>query len=169
MQKWYVAQCRPKEEERALQNLNNQGIEAFYPYAEVKKRVRSKLVMRTEALFPGYIFVRANLNIVSATTIGSTRGVRSLVRFGGYPSVVPGELVDDLIARCDSEALRAQLSDVPHQGETVQIEQGPFAGLEAIYQEADGEVRAILLLTLLQKETRTSFGIEEFSRIAKRA
>ena len=40
MKKWYLAQCRPREEERALQNLSNQGIEAFYPYAEVKKRVR---------------------------------------------------------------------------------------------------------------------------------
>ncbi|MGO4999228.1 transcription/translation regulatory transformer protein RfaH [Oceanisphaera sp. W20_SRM_FM3] len=167
MQKWYLAQCRPREEDRALQNLNNQDIDAFYPYAEVKKRVRNKLVTRTEALFPGYIFVHADLELVSSTTIGSTRGVRSLVRFGGGPSVVPSELVYDLMAHCDSDALREQLSDVPLKGETVRIEQGPFAGLEAIYLEADGEMRAILLLTLLQKETSTSFGVEEFSRVAK--
>ena len=167
MQKWYLAQCRPREEERALQNLSNQGIEAFYPYAEIKKRVRRKLVDRTEALFPGYIFVHADLEIVSSSTIGSTRGVRSLVRFGGGPSIVPSELVYDLMAHCDSDALREQLSDVPVSGEKVLIEQGPFAGLEAIYLEADGDMRAILLLTLLQKETSTSFGIEEFSRIAQ--
>ena len=168
MQKWYLAHCRPREEDRALQNLNHQDIEAFYPYAEVKKRVRNKLVTRTEALFPGYIFVYADLEIISSITIGSTRGVRNLVRFGGGPCIVPSDLVYDLMAHCDSDALREQLSDVPLKGETVRIEQGPFAGLDAIYLEADGEMRAILLLTLLQKETRASFDIEEFSRIAQK-
>lgn len=167
MKKWYLAQCRPREEERALKNLHLQQIAAFYPYAQVKKRVRRKLVDRTEVLFPGYIFIQADLNIVSSATIGSTRGVRGLVRFGDGPCAVPCELVDDLIARCDGEALRAQLSDVPQIGETVVIEQGPFMGLEAIYLEADGEVRAILLLTLLQKEAHASFGIDEFSRLSK--
>ena len=105
--------------------------------------------------------------MVSSSTIGSTRGVRSLVRFGGAPCVVPGHLVYDLMAHCDSDALREQLSDAPLTGEKVLIEQGPFAGLEAIYVEADGETRAILLLTLLQKETTTSFANEEFSRLAQ--
>lgn len=167
MKAWYLAQCRPREEERALQNLSNQGIEAFYPYAEVKKRLRNKLVPRVEALFPGYIFIRADLEVVSSTTIASTRGVRSLVRFGGAPCEVPGTLVYDLMAHCDSDALREQLSDVPCTGDKVLIEQGPFAGLEAIYLEADGEMRGILLLTLLQKETRSSFANEEFSRLKK--
>ncbi len=165
MQKWYLAHCRPREEERALQNLNNQDIEAFYPYAEVKKLYRRKLVTRTEALFPGYIFVRADLTQTSSVTIGSTRGVRNLVRFGGGPCEVPAELVYDLMCHCDSDELRERLSDVPRCGDKVRIAEGPFAGLEAIYQEADGETRAILLLTLLQKETRTSFANDEFTRL----
>ncbi|MGB5855001.1 MAG: transcriptional activator RfaH [Oceanisphaera sp.] len=97
MQKWYLAHCRPREEERALQNLSNQDIEAFYPYAEVKKLYRRKMVTRIEALFPGYIFVRADLAITSSSTIGSTRGVRNLIRFGGGPCEVPDEVVYDLM------------------------------------------------------------------------
>lgn len=165
MQQWYLAQCRPREEERALLNLQNQGIEAFYPYAEVKKLYRRKMVTRTEALFPGYIFIHADLNIISSVTLRSTRGIRSLVRFGAGPCTVPNELVYDLMLHCDSDELRNQLSDLPRPGDKVRIEQGPFAGLEAIYQEADGDTRAILLLTLLQKATPTSFGNEEFSRL----
>ncbi|GGB41290.1 transcription antitermination protein RfaH [Oceanisphaera marina] len=167
MQKWYLAHCRPREEERALQNLANQDIEAFYPYAEVKKRVRRKMVTRIEALFPGYIFVRADLGMTSSTTIGSTRGVRNLIRFGGGPCEVPDELVYDLMLHCDSDELRDKLSDVPRSGDTVRIEQGPFAGLEAIYQEADGETRAILLLTILQNAVPTSFANDEFTRLPK--
>ena len=167
MQKWYLAHCRPREEERALQNLTNQGIEAFYPYAQVQKRFRRKMVIRMEALFPGYIFVRADLGITSSTTIGSTRGVRNLIRFGGGPCEVPAELVYDLMCHCDSDELREKLSDLPLSGDKVRIEQGPFAGLEAIYQEADGDTRAILLLTLLQNAIPTSFANDEFSRLPK--
>ncbi|MBO1520354.1 transcription/translation regulatory transformer protein RfaH [Oceanisphaera pacifica] len=167
MQKWYLAHCRPREEERALQNLSNQNIEAFYPYAEVKKLYRRKLVTRTEALFPGYIFIKADLNVTSASTIGSTRGVRHLVRFGAGPCEVPTEVVIELMHHCDSDELRDKLTDLPQKGDSVRIETGPFAGLEAIYQEADGETRAILLLTLLQNATPTSFANDEFSRVPK--
>lgn len=68
---------------------------------------------------------------------------------------------------CDSDALREQLTDLPRCGDRVRIEEGPFAGLEAVYQETDGDTRAILLLTLLQNATPTSFANDEFSRIPK--
>ncbi|WP_445401489.1 transcription/translation regulatory transformer protein RfaH [Zobellella sp. An-6] len=165
MHKWYLAHCRPREESRALQNLNNQDIEAFYPFVEVQKIVRGKRVCRTEALFPGYLFVRADLDITSSTTISSTRGIRNLVRFGILPCVVPSELVYELMCRSDSDELREKLSDLPKCGERVQISQGPFAGLEAIYQEADGNTRAILLLTLLQKETPASIANSDYTRL----
>ncbi|MBL1379003.1 transcription/translation regulatory transformer protein RfaH [Zobellella iuensis] len=165
MHKWYLAHCRPREESRALQNLNNQDIEAFYPFVEAQKIVRGKQVSRTEALFPGYIFVRVDLELTSSTTISSTRGIRNLVRFGTLPCVVPSELVYELMCRSDSDELREKLSDIPKCGDRVQISEGPFTGLEAIYQEADGDARAILLLTLLQKETKASIANTDYTRL----
>lgn len=165
MHKWYLAHCRPREEDRALHNLNNQDIEAFYPFVEVQKLYRGRKVTRAEALFPGYLFVRADFQVTSSTTISSTRGIRNLVRFGGTPCEVPPELVYDLMCHCDSEELREKLSDLPRCGEQVRISKGPFAGLEAIYQEADGDTRAILLLTLLQKETKASIANTDFTRL----
>lgn len=165
MDKWYLAHCRPREEERAQQNLNNQGIDAYYPHVEVEKLVRGKRVQRVEAMFPGYIFIRADLETTSCATISSTRGIRNLVRFGAYPCEVPGELVYELMARADSDEVRQQLSMLPKNGDKVVISQGPFAGLEAIYQESDGDKRAILLLTLLHKETRASIANSDYQAL----
>ncbi|GAA3551204.1 transcription/translation regulatory transformer protein RfaH [Zobellella aerophila] len=162
MEKWYLAHCRPREEERAQQNLNNQGVEAYYPHVEIEKLVRGKRVQRIEALFPGYIFLRTDLEITSSATIGSTRGIRTLVRFGTYPCEVPGQLVYELMARADSDELRGVMSTLPKTGDKVVISQGPFRGLEAIYQEPDGEQRAILLLTLLHKETKASIANTDY-------
>ncbi|WP_116475692.1 transcription/translation regulatory transformer protein RfaH [Zobellella maritima] len=165
MEKWYLAHCRPREEERAQQHLSNQDIEAYYPHVEVEKLVRGKRVKRIEALFPGYIFLRADLGVTSAATIRSTRGIRSLVRFGAYPCEVPGQLVYELMARADSDELRGLMSDLPKTGDKVVINQGPFTGLEAIYQEPDGEQRAILLLTLLHKETKASIANTDYQAL----
>ncbi|WMC10202.1 transcription/translation regulatory transformer protein RfaH [Oceanimonas pelagia] len=167
MHKWYLAHCRPREEERALLNLENQNIETFCPFIEVKKIVRGKRVVRNEALFPGYLFLRADLEHISSTTLRSTRGVRNLVRFGDTPCVVPNELVYELMCRAGDERLGEQLSSLPRCGDRVLIKEGPFAGMEAIYQEADGDSRAMLLLTLLQSQTRASFANTDFIRLEK--
>ncbi|EKJ0151581.1 transcription/translation regulatory transformer protein RfaH, partial [Salmonella enterica subsp. enterica serovar Bareilly] len=42
--------------------------------------------------------------------------------------------------------------NVPQPGDIVEITEGMFKGLEAIYQEPDGDTRSVLLLTLISKE-----------------
>jgi transcriptional antiterminator RfaH len=39
-------------------------------------------------------------------------------------------------------------------GEKVEIKAGPFAGLEGIYQLADGEMRSFVLIELLSKQIK---------------
>jgi transcriptional antiterminator RfaH len=41
-------------------------------------------------------------------------------------------------------------------GETVQITEGPFLGLDAIYQMSDGESRVMVLLNILSKPVSLS-------------
>jgi transcriptional antiterminator RfaH len=41
-------------------------------------------------------------------------------------------------------------------GETVQIIDGPFVGLEAIYQMSDGELRVTVLLNIMSKPVKLS-------------
>lgn len=165
MQHWYLAHCRPREEERALLNLDNQHIETFCPFIEVRKIVRGKRVIRNEALFPGYVFLRTDLEVTSCATLRSTRGIRNLVRFGELPCVVPEALILDLMCRTGDQRLSERLSDLPKCGDKVVIKDGPFAGMEAIYQEADGDSRAMLLLTLLQSQTRASFANTDYRRL----
>ncbi|MCC4264862.1 transcription/translation regulatory transformer protein RfaH [Oceanimonas baumannii] len=165
MLNWYLAHCRPREEERALLHLENQDVECFCPLIEVKRIIRGKRIVRNEALFSGYLFLRANLKETSATTLRSTRGVRNLVRFGEKPCVVPDELISELMCRTGDPRLGDKLSDLPSAGDKVSIHSGPFSGMEAIYQEADGDNRAMLLITLLQSQTRGSFANTDFTRL----
>lgn len=42
MKHWYLAYCRPKEEERAKLHLRNQGVDSYYPLVLTRKIIRGK-------------------------------------------------------------------------------------------------------------------------------
>lgn len=73
-QGWYLIKVKPREEIRAVDNLDYQGFEAYCPtYLESK---------RNTILFPGYIFVRlCSKDLERYHKIRSTRGVARIVSF----------------------------------------------------------------------------------------
>jgi transcriptional antiterminator RfaH len=74
------------------------------------------------------------------------------VHFGSTPAKVDDQLVELLRAR--EQAAPLQMMFEP--GQSVTIVEGPFAGIEAIYQTTDAERRAHILLELLSNQVRLS-------------
>jgi transcriptional antiterminator RfaH len=146
---WYAIHSKPRQEERALENLQRQGFEAWLPLLTVEKVLRSKLVQVVEPMFSRYLFIRLDTEQTNWSPIRSTLGVSKLVSFGNRPAVVADELI---------EALRQMPEQAPQRliqpGQQVKIVSGPLRGLEGIYQQADGELRAMVLIELLNKQHR---------------
>lgn len=71
---WYLIKVKPREELRAVDNLENQGFEAYCPmFPEFG---------RNTALFPGYVFLRLSSDDLERYhKIRSTRGVARVVTF----------------------------------------------------------------------------------------
>jgi len=146
---WYAIHSKPRQEERALENLQRQGFEAWLPLLTIEKVLRSKLVQVVEPMFSRYLFIRLDTEQTNWSPIRSTLGVSKLVSFGNRPAVVADELI---------EALRQMPEQAPQRliqpGQQVKIVSGPLRGLEGIYQQADGELRAMVLIELLNKQHR---------------
>ena len=146
---WYAIHSKPRQEERALENLQRQGFEAWLPLLTVEKVLRSKLVRVVEPMFSRYLFIRLDTEQTNWSPIRSTLGVSKLVSFGNRPAVVADELI---------EALQQLPEQAPQRliqpGQQVKIVSGPLRGLEGIYQQADGELRAMVLIELLNKQHR---------------
>ncbi|MBT5106134.1 MAG: transcriptional activator RfaH, partial [Porticoccaceae bacterium] len=83
MESWFLVQTKSKQESRAVDNLERQGVNSFCPMIGVEKLSRGSRVVKQEALFPGYLFVNFNQKSVSSTTIRSTRGVSHFVTCAG--------------------------------------------------------------------------------------
>jgi transcriptional antiterminator RfaH len=135
---------KPRQEARALENLQNQGFVCFMPMLEVEKVRRGKVQRLTEPMFSRYLFIQLDETSRSWAPIRSTLGVSKLVSFGPHPAKVPPELIRFL-----QESPVAEVQRLFAPGDKVQITEGPLKGLEATYQAHDGEMRAMVLVDLL--------------------
>ncbi|WP_106420296.1 transcription/translation regulatory transformer protein RfaH [Salinicola tamaricis] len=158
--RWYVIQCKGGESFRASEHLDNQGYEVFHPVLEVQKRRRGKLVWVAEPLFPHYLFIRLDRLASNWRPIRSTRGVLRLVGFGHEPVAVQDALIETLRDRVAADTSRERANVYYRRGDLVEITDGPFRALQAIFDAQKGEERAIVLLNLLQQTQRLELPVE---------
>jgi len=146
---WYLVHAKPRQEDVALANLERQGYECYLPQMRIERIRRRKAEVATEPMFPRYLFVRLDSSDQgkSWSPIRSTLGVSQLVHFGTQAAKVDDMLVDLLRQRERALPTEAMF----HSGDSVVIADGPFAGIEAIYQTSDAERRAFILLEILAK------------------
>jgi len=146
---WHLIHTKPRQEALALTNLSRQGFECYMPMLRLQKIRQRKTAMVAEPMFPRYLFIRLDTSGSgqSWSPIRSTLGVNQLVRFGGQPAKVDGQLID--LIRSREQGIHAQA--LFSAGDNVTVADGPFAGLEAIYQNTDAESRSMILLNILSK------------------
>ncbi len=157
---WYVVHTKPRQETRALLNLERQGYGCFLPTIAKKKLGRSALELVTEPLFSRYLFIELDTDLSSKSwaPIRSTLGVSKLVTFGNEPARVDHSLIAQL--RDHANALMNETPASPFQpGDIVRIRDGAFAGIEAVYHMDDGEARAMVLIELLHRPTKVAIPI----------
>lgn len=160
---WFLLYCKGKEEERAVMHLENQGVTAFYPKAQIEKIVRGKRTKVVEPLFPNYVFALLDYEQQNFASIRSTRGVIGFVRKGKDPQIVPKSLVMQF--KQVDEFVELSDQNVPQPGDTVLVNHPLYNNIKAIFQVAKGEQRAILLLELLNKPVEVELDYSDFKKV----
>ena len=163
---WFLIHTKPRQEACALENLERQGFTCYLPMLLAEKVRQGKLVALNEPLFPRYLFIQLGQGAQSQSwaPIRSTRGVSRLVCFGNEPAKVPSALVKCLQLR-DSE-MAGTIKPAFNPGDAVKILEGPFAGLDAVYQMKDGEGRVMVLIELMSKPTQLKLQVGQVRRLA---
>jgi transcriptional antiterminator RfaH len=151
---WNLIHTKPRLESSASQNLMRQGYEVYLPLITREKLYKGRLSVVNEPLFPRYLFVKLSGKSESKgwSPIRSTIGVSRIVVFGTEPAKVDLAVVE----RIRAYELLQQLNPNKYftEGDKVHLTEGPFAGLDAVYQMSDGNSRAYVLIELLSKSVR---------------
>ena len=155
---WFVVHTKPRQEQRALENLQRQGFAAWLPMLSMEKFRRGRLEKVTEPMFSRYLFIQLDKVTSNWSPIRSTIGVSKLVTFGNQPAAVPQDIVDALRSAPTSDTTRFFSS-----GDAVRFVDGPLHGLEGLFQAPDGEARAMIFINLLSRPQVVSVELSQLA------
>tara|TARA_B100000579_G_C22412454_1_gene656941 strand:- start:152 stop:676 length:525 start_codon:yes stop_codon:yes gene_type:complete len=148
---WFLLKTKHNQEKRASRELERQDIEVFFPYHKLERLKKGVIKIEEEPLFPGYIFVSLCLEATNWTSVRSTRGVTSYVKFGGKPAVVDDNIIIDL-----KNLILSSPKPYLKPGQKVGVFDGSLRGLEAVFMEPDGPSRSIIMLSFMQQNQKLS-------------
>ncbi len=150
---WYALKSHPHKEDLLFHQVGARGFESFYPTIRVQPvNPRSRKI---RPYFPGYLFVRVDLDSVGISIFQWMPYATGLVSFGGEPAVVPDILVAALEQKIRSiNAAGGELFSALKPGTPVEIQGGPFEGYEAIFDNhLPGTERVRVLLKMLNNQS----------------
>lgn len=154
---WYLLKTKTNQEKKAASNIANQEVETYFPVITTKTLSKQ----RTEAVFPGYLFVNLDPHVTSVRAISNTRGVGRFVRFAQHLARIDADIITALRRRYDD-----YIDDqTPKPGQTVQIISGPFAGLNAVFAATDKDQRSYLFIQLINQTQRISVNNDQIRKV----
>ncbi len=157
---WYALRSKPRKEEVVWRQLHTQGHEVFYPRLRVNPvNPRSR---KLRPYFPGYMFVKANIEEIGMSTFQWMPHAMGLVSFGEEPAIVPDHLIYAIQKRVEEiSAAGGEFFDGLTHGDKVMINEGPFSGYEAIFDaRIPGSERVRVLLQLLNNSRQVRLELD---------
>jgi transcriptional antiterminator RfaH len=146
---WYAVRTKPHEEARAEMNLRAWRVEIFAPkLKELRTSDYGDARYVTKPLFTQYLFARFDVE-TQLHDINYTRGVQSVVCFGGIPASIDDKVIDLIKERVDKDGF-VRTQDDFKAGEPVRIKSGPMQSIIGVFERKlkDKDRVKILLNTM---------------------
>jgi transcriptional antiterminator RfaH len=145
MKNWYVVATKPRNEDRAANNLQQGKIEVLAPRLRLRKFKEGQFVYQVEPMFPGYIFVKFH-PVDEFHLVKYTRGIKTIVNFGGQVVPIRDDLIEYIRSRLDDGIATVQKKQF-QEGEKILVKDGPFKNLSGVFEkELAGKERVAILL-----------------------
>jgi transcriptional antiterminator RfaH len=163
---WYLVHTKPRAEYISQNSLLVKGVNTYLPRLYTRKK--GNVEINSTPLFPGYLFFHLDLGSELWGYIRWAPGISYVLKNEAGPVMVPDELVENIKVR-ESQHWNKLLSDMIRplrKDDSVRITDGPFSGLEAVFEKplsASGRVQ--VLIEILGQTTRVSLNSNSLARI----
>ena len=161
---WYLLQIKPNAHVTARNNLRRQGFDVFLPLVIKTTKKNGKFLDTKTQLFPGYLFMGTSIDPVPWKSVNGTRGISRAVTLDGVYRSVSAQIVEGLQHRCDNDGVIQSLNDIV-PGDRGKIERGPFSEFICTVEQIKDDLRAWVLIDLLQQQIRAEVSLDDVSKI----
>jgi transcription elongation factor/antiterminator RfaH len=163
---WYVLHTKSRHEKVVNDLLLKKSVEAYLPLVTVRSKRRDRKAMIRVPLFPGYVFVKTDLQPQSHLEVVQTAGAVRLIGNKQGPLPVPGESINSLQIMVDSNH-PVTTGHRLKTGDKVMVVYGPFAGVVGTFVRYGGKGRVIVNIEALGQYAGVEISEEDIERIPK--
>ncbi len=146
---WYVLYTKSRFEKTVDDQLTKKSIQSFLPTLVTKSKRKDRKATYLKPLFPGYIFVKTDLNAIENLEILRTAGVVNFIKNKDGAVSVPDNTIDSLniVINADNELISTGTRF--KKGDKVIVTYGPFKGITGYFKSNKGQHRVIIEIDAL--------------------
>lgn len=164
VRKWYVLHTKSRFENVVTEGLAKKSLEVFLPRIQVQSRRKDRRRVIRVPLFPGYVFVKTNLNPYEHLEIVKTVGAVRLIGNKIGPVPVPEDTVSSLQIMVTGDQPIATGSRLK-KGDRVMVVQGPFTGVTGIFIRYKSQGRVVVNIEALGQYAAVDVDQEDVEKI----
>ncbi len=147
---WYVLHTKSRFENVVHDGLFKKNIEVYLPKIKVPSKRRDRRMMIRVPLFPGYVFVKSDLNPYRHLEIVKTVGAVRLIGTKQGPVPVPEDTIASLKIMVSVDQPITTGSRL-RKGDRVMVLNGPLAGVIGTFVRYRGKGRVVVNIKALSQ------------------
>ncbi len=153
--KWYVLQSKPLKEIKVFEQIRKKNINVYLPLIETVRYWSDRKKKVNVPLFPGYLFVYADMD-ERYNAISNTFGALKYLVYQKRHAIISDEEINNIkISLIEPERVRIEDARLI-EGDMVEITHGIFKGLKGIIVQIRGNYK--LMVSII--EMNTTFSVQ---------
>ncbi|MBU6338710.1 MAG: transcription termination/antitermination factor NusG [Rickettsiales bacterium] len=155
--KWYILNVMAGQENKVAADIKSmimRGVfsgyvsDALVPSKQIVKIKKGKKVQEAQKLFPGYVFVNANINSSAYNSLNAIPKVMGFLGGKNTPQPVTDEKMQSIL-NLSSESASDNKNVIFEIGETLNVIEGPFESFSGTVEEFDVEKQKVKISILI--------------------
>ncbi|NNE94216.1 MAG: hypothetical protein HKN23_21415 [Verrucomicrobiales bacterium] len=159
---WYCVRTRPKSEHLAAAHLSRiEDVDTFCPRIRFEKATSRGPAWFVEALFPGYLFAKFELE-EKLRHVNGTPNVTGILRFGDLFPTIAESFLDEIRSEFPAEEEETRIIQPRiSEGDEVEVVSGPMRGLKTVVTRLlPAQERVAILLDWLGEEREAEVSLK---------
>ena len=178
VKKWYVVKVISGKEAKIQKLIENEiqrnRLEDYVgdilvPTEKVIQIRNGKRIQKDKTLFPGYIYMEANLSGELPHVVKSIPGVMGFLSGvkGGDPMPLSKKEVNRILGKLDEIAMNEDNIMIPYkEGDAVTVTDGPFKGFEGVIDDVNKDRKKVtVMVKFFGRKTPLELGFFEVKKI----
>ncbi len=147
-QQWYVLHTKSRFESVVHDNLQGKQLESFLPKMTVLSKRKDRRSLIRVPVFPGYVFVRTDLDPRQHVEILKTTGAVRLIGVQAGPVPVPEKQIESIRIMTATDA-PIHTGERFRPGQQIMVMAGPFAGVTGTFVRYGASGRVVVYIQVL--------------------